>query len=641
MIRKKTAAIMLIICLLIGSLPTVALATGNGDTEQSSMIQLMGVMGIMSGYPDGSFGGYDTLTRGQFAKILTAASTYKSLVSTSERTSPFKDVSSGHWAAPYVKVAAQKKLLYGYPDGTYRPDEYVKTEEVVTAVLRMLGYADTDFGTSWPNGQMATAQSIGLLDGITSAVSHPINRYDTMELIYHMLNTKVKDGGQYYAQKLGYTMNGTTVDLAAAITQNMTGPITVTDNWYVSLGLDPSSMTVYRDGERASYSAISQYDVTYYSRQSNTVWCYSQKVSGTLEQISPNQDTPSSIVVAGNTYALEGVTAYSKVATGGSFKLGDTVTVLLGKDKKAADVVGQTAASSQTNSIGYLSAAGQKSFTDTAGHAYTNYYAGVTKIDGTYLEFETDISYSAIVGSVVKADTSQGKTVITKMAASLDGGIFDYNNLKLGEYKLSKDIKLMDIAPYEYDRSGKYTLLYPQRIANIQIQSQMVAYYVRNSSNEICELYFNNLTNDMYKFGIISSVTSSTNSDGDITTYKYTIETAAGNYSYSTTNNINYSQYTPVLVDIEGSSVKGLTQLTPLSGTITAIWDTYIETPGKNYLLASDVLVYQDFNGKKVSVSLSQIGEDLSGYDIYAYLDKDVDNGGRVRAILINQKITE
>lgn len=636
MIRKKWAAVVLSLCLLLNVFPVSA--ANAADSERASVIQLMGVLGIMSGYPDGSFGGYDTLTRGQFAKILTAASTYKSLVSTTEKTSPFKDVTYSHWSAPYVKVAAQKKLLYGYPDGTYRPDEYVKTEEAVTAVLRMLGYADSDFGTSWPSGQLNTAQTIGLLDGVGAVVGYPINRYDTMSLIYNLLNTEEKSSGKLYAETLGYSVSGGAIDMAAAIGQNMAGPVTVTGDWYLSLGLVPSSMTVYRDGVRAAFSDIGQYDVAYYSRQGNTVWCYSNKISGTLEQILPNQDAPTSIVVAGNTYSLEGIGAYGKVAAGGAFKPGDTVTVLLGREKKAADVVASTVAVGTKNLYGYLTAAGQKDFTDSSGRSYVSNYAGVTTPDGSYLEYETDVAYSALVGYVVKVSTSNGKTALSRAAASASG-TFDWADRKLGDYALSQDIKIMDLAPYEYGRAGKYKILYPQRIDKLAIDSSKVAFFTTNERNEIKELYLNNLTNDMYEFGIIGDESHSTDSDG-LTTYRYTVKTKNSQYSHTTTNPTGFSRNSPVLVDAEGTSIKKLTGLTPVSGSITALYDTYLSTTAKNYLLASDLLVYREFNREMTPVGLSSIQEELDNYDIYAYMDKEPEAGGRVRVILVIEKDT-
>ena len=70
----------------------------------------------------------------------------------------------------------------------------------------------------------------------------------------------------------------------------------------------------------------------YCSPALKTVWAYSKKVTGIYESASPNKDLPTSVVVSGVTYKLEGVDAYNKLSSSGSFNYGDTVTLLLGRN---------------------------------------------------------------------------------------------------------------------------------------------------------------------------------------------------------------------------------------------------------------------------------------------------------------------
>lgn len=63
-----------------------------------------------------------------------------------EQYAEFNDVSSGYWAAEYIKDAAIHGWIKGYGDGTFRADRYITRAEVVTIVNRLLGrYADEDF----------------------------------------------------------------------------------------------------------------------------------------------------------------------------------------------------------------------------------------------------------------------------------------------------------------------------------------------------------------------------------------------------------------------------------------------------------------------------------------------------------------
>lgn len=53
----------------------------------------------------------------------------------------FSDVSSGYWAAEYIKDAAIHGWVYGYGDGTFHADASITRAEIVTLMNRMLGRA--------------------------------------------------------------------------------------------------------------------------------------------------------------------------------------------------------------------------------------------------------------------------------------------------------------------------------------------------------------------------------------------------------------------------------------------------------------------------------------------------------------------
>ena len=56
-----------------------------------------------------------------------------------EKYEGFSDVSSGYWAAEYIKDAAIHGWVYGYGDGTFHADASITRAEIVTLMNRMLG----------------------------------------------------------------------------------------------------------------------------------------------------------------------------------------------------------------------------------------------------------------------------------------------------------------------------------------------------------------------------------------------------------------------------------------------------------------------------------------------------------------------
>ncbi|MBO6267131.1 MAG: S-layer homology domain-containing protein, partial [Synergistaceae bacterium] len=98
-------------------------------------------LGILMGYPDGSFVGTGSITRAEFATI--AARFLNRAYTGANR---FTDI-GGHWAAKYINTAAEQGWLEGYPDGTFRPEQPITRAEAVTVVNRMLGRDKLDGGS--------------------------------------------------------------------------------------------------------------------------------------------------------------------------------------------------------------------------------------------------------------------------------------------------------------------------------------------------------------------------------------------------------------------------------------------------------------------------------------------------------------
>lgn len=87
---------------------------------------------IVEGYPDGSFKPKNPITR---AELATIASKFDKL--SGSETNSFSDI-DGHWAIKYINSAAAKGWVKGYPDETFKPDQYITRAEFVTLVNNVL-----------------------------------------------------------------------------------------------------------------------------------------------------------------------------------------------------------------------------------------------------------------------------------------------------------------------------------------------------------------------------------------------------------------------------------------------------------------------------------------------------------------------
>lgn len=89
-------------------------------------------LGILSGYPDGTFKPHAHITRGELTAV---ASRFYSMTG---GTNPFSDVSSGSWSTAYIINAYEKGWIAGYPNGTFRPGASITRAETVSVVNNML-----------------------------------------------------------------------------------------------------------------------------------------------------------------------------------------------------------------------------------------------------------------------------------------------------------------------------------------------------------------------------------------------------------------------------------------------------------------------------------------------------------------------
>ena len=100
----------------------------------NNAVSTLSNMGIINGYPDGTFRPNASITRAEFAKI--AVSFFKDHVRET-MGDKFSDI-SGKWYTEYINLAAELAIVNGYPDGTFRPDNSINRAEAMTIVNNTL-----------------------------------------------------------------------------------------------------------------------------------------------------------------------------------------------------------------------------------------------------------------------------------------------------------------------------------------------------------------------------------------------------------------------------------------------------------------------------------------------------------------------
>jgi len=92
--------------------------------------------GILAGMGDGTFQPEGQLTRAQFAKMIVLAINGEEPPAAKSAT--FDDVKLGIWYIDYVEEAVRLGLFKGYEDGSFRPNNPVSRQEMLTIAVRAL-----------------------------------------------------------------------------------------------------------------------------------------------------------------------------------------------------------------------------------------------------------------------------------------------------------------------------------------------------------------------------------------------------------------------------------------------------------------------------------------------------------------------
>lgn len=136
------------------------------NTKYEEAVKLLNGLGIINGYPDGTFKPENTITRAEFTAIMTKFSELK--VDTNESLK-FFDVMPEHWARGYIEACADKGLVSGYLDGSFKPDNNVKYSEAITILINALGYKDEVAlnKVGWPYNYTSKSAELGLHNNVS------------------------------------------------------------------------------------------------------------------------------------------------------------------------------------------------------------------------------------------------------------------------------------------------------------------------------------------------------------------------------------------------------------------------------------------------------------------------------------------
>lgn len=583
--------------------------------------QVIDALGIMNTDQESNKESTEIVTRSQFAQMIVNLSIYKGKVAGKSNVALFRDVPRDHWASGYILTAVSQGWMTGYLDGTFRPDKGITLQEAASAAIKLLGYTKNDFSGNVIGGQMTLFKSKKLNKSIGISEKAYMRVEDCSNLFYNTLNATTRDG-KVYAEAIGYVLNANgELDYLSFIDSDMEGPIIAHDRWKNEIPFSVTSATIYKDGVKTSYGAISDYDVLYYSENIKTIWAYDNKVTGTVQSINPDYISPKSVTLAGKEYTLGSSDARSEFSSMGDVQKGDLVTLLLGKNDTVAGVLSIN--EFNVTITGVVLETGkhviEKKNDDIYHGGYVNYVDAAGNVN------QQDYDEKAVTfekGNLIHVEYKDGIAKVSKYPAgsnAFNNSVFSEDGSKLGRTNLASNVKILDY------KDGQYTSVYPERLAGVSIGSSSIYYYNTNANNEISELILNDVTGDLDKFGIFTGF----NDSGFKSLYEYIIDGKKGSTTLDTYDNISLDQG-PVGFEYKDNTIIGTYKLTGV--TVKSIGSATIQDGSVIYPLSDRCSVYVKMDDDYVLTTLDKVS-DLSKYYLQAYYDKAPVLGGRIRVI--------
>ena len=225
------------------------------------------------------------VTRGDFARMLVNASSYRENLPTSS-VSVFADVPSTHPDAIYIRIAASQGWMTGFLGGLFKPEEYITYKDAVKAALTMLGYSDEDFTGDLSSSRISKFNYLELNEEVNRQPEEVLNQTDCMNIFYNLLKTKKKDSSEIYGAVLDCELNSDgEINPITILDDERKGPILVRKGFSViqSVPFGSENANVFLNGTASTLEAVkaSQQDagfaVVYYNVKSKTIWAYTTR----------------------------------------------------------------------------------------------------------------------------------------------------------------------------------------------------------------------------------------------------------------------------------------------------------------------------------------------------------------------------
>ena len=197
--------------------------TDSADVDHTEAVEVMTMINVINGYPDGSFRPEGNVTRAQMAKMVAyIVSGGEDVGDLYAGATAFSDCLT-HWARGYIAYVNNTGIIAGVGNGRFNPDGNVTGVQAAKMLLCTLGYdqdAEGYVGTSWTVNVLSDARAAGLLDGLSSSnMSGALSRADAAQMMFNALTA---DMVEYASGDIVIEGEGSTITVGGSAATKVT-----------------------------------------------------------------------------------------------------------------------------------------------------------------------------------------------------------------------------------------------------------------------------------------------------------------------------------------------------------------------------------------------------------------------------------
>ena len=192
----------------------------NGTLTMLEILNKEDHFNYVIGYPDGTVRPNANITRAEVATIFFRLLTDDSRKEFDTRTSTFSDVADGQWYTRAIATLANAKIVSGYPDGSFRPNDSITRAEMATIIARFAnlsadGKTFNDISGHWAQKYIELAAGNGWINGYSDGSFGPdkkITRAETFAMINRVLDRQTESNDDLLpaSQMLNWSDNANT-----------------------------------------------------------------------------------------------------------------------------------------------------------------------------------------------------------------------------------------------------------------------------------------------------------------------------------------------------------------------------------------------------------------------------------------------